>query len=363
MKPISLPFIFMSLFLIIGCSNNNDTPENEWPEPLGMYFPPLNGNEWESISMSELDWNEAVEQSLYDFLEENNTDAFIILKDGRMVVEKYFGDFDATQNHSWNSAAKTLTSMTVGIAQQEGFLSIDDPSSDYMGVGWSLLTPQQEQNITVKHHLTMTTGLDYTVENNFCTDKECLVYKGDPNTFWYYHNATYSLLDDIVAAATNQDFKTYFNSKVRDRIGMQGTWIKTGYLNLYFSTARSMARFGLLNLNEGNWETTAILEDQDYFTSAINSSQVLNPSYGYLYWLNGKNGFRLPESEELYSGKLIPSAPDDLYAGLGAFDQKLYVVPSQGLVIVRMGDAANSGEFGPTSFDNELWGKIKELID
>ncbi len=363
MKPISLPFIFMSLFLIIGCSHNNDTPENELPEPLGMYFPPLNGNEWESISMSELDWNEAAEQSLYDFLEENNTDAFIILKDGRMVVEKYFGDFDATQNHSWNSAAKTLTSMTVGIAQQEGFLSIDDPSFDYIGVGWSSLTPQQEQNITVKHHLTMTTGLDYTVENNFCTDKECLVYKGDPNTFWYYHNATYSLLDDIVAAATNQDFKTYFNSKVRDRIGMQGTWIKTGYLNLYFSTARSMARFGLLNLNEGYWETTAILEDQDYFTSAINTSQVLNPSYGYLYWLNGKNGFRLPESEELYPGKLIPSAPDDLYAGLGAFDQKLYIVPSQGLVIVRMGDAANSEEFGPTSFDNELWGKIKDLID
>lgn len=97
----------------------------------------------------------------------------------------------------------------------------------------------------------MTTGLDYTVENNFCTAKECLIYKDDPNTFWYYHNATYSLLDDIVTGAVNQDFGTYFNSKIRDKIGMQGIWIKTGYLNLYLSTARSMARFGLLNLNKG----------------------------------------------------------------------------------------------------------------
>ena len=363
MKLVSIPFIFISLFLIIGCSNDPDTPENELPKPLDMYFPPLNGNEWETISITQLDWNEAAEQSLYEFLEENNTDAFIILKDGRMVIEKYFGDFDATKNHSWNSAAKTLTSITVGIAQQEGFLDINNPSSDYMGVGWSSLTPEEEQNITVKHHLTMTTGLDYTVENNFCTDKECLIYKEAPNTFWYYHNATYSLLDDIVAEATNQDFNTYFSSKIRDRIGMQGSWIKTGFLNLYFSTARSMARFGLLNLNEGQWEDTIIWEDQAYFNQATTTSQVLNPSYGYLYWLNGKNGFRLPESEELYPGKLIPSAPDDLYAGLGAFDQKLYVVPSQGLVVVRMGDAANSEEFGPTSFDNELWDKIDDLIN
>ena len=363
MKPISFPIILITLFLVIGCSSDQDTPEIELPEPLGMYFPPLNGNEWETISITELKWDTAAEQPLYDFLEENNTDAFIILKDGRLVMEKYFGDFDASQNHSWNSAAKTLTSITVGIAQQEGFLSINNPSSDYLGVGWSSLTPQQEGNITVKHHLTMTTGLDYTVENNFCTEKVCLIYKGDPNFFWYYHNATYSLLDDLISGAVNQDFKTYFNNKVRDKIGMQGTWIKTGYLNLYFSTARSMARFGLLNLNKGKWQESTVLEDQTYFNQATTTSQNLNPSYGYLYWLNGKNGFRLPESEELYPGELIPSAPDDLYAGLGALDQKLYVVPSQGLVVVRMGDAANSTEFGPTSFDNELWGKINNLFD
>jgi CubicO group peptidase (beta-lactamase class C family) len=124
-----------------------------------------------------------------------------------------------------------------------------------------------------------------------------------------------------------------------------------------------MARFGLLNLNRGTWDTTPILEDQTFFTEATTSSQDLNPSYGYLYWLNGKTNYKIPGSEELYQGKLIPNAPDDLFAGLGAFDQKLYVVPSQGLVIVRLGDSADADELGPTTFDNNLWEKLNALIN
>ncbi len=363
MRSISVTFLLLIFYLVMGCSNDSDYNGNEIPLPTGMYFPPLEGDVWDTTTIEDLGWNKDATQPLYNFLEENSTDAFIILKNGRIVIEKYFGDFNATKNHSWNSAAKTLTSITVGIAQEEGHILIDNPSSDYLGVGWSSLAPEEEQSITVRNHLTMTTGLDYTIENNFCTDKECLVFKNDPNSFWYYHNAPYTILDNVVSGAVNQDFKDYFNSKIRDKIGMQGTWIKTGYLNLYFSTARSMARFGLLNLNKGKWDETTILGDQTYFSMATTTSQDFNPSYGYLFWLNGKSSFRLPESEESYPGKLIPLAPDDLFAGLGAFDQKLYVVPSKNLVVVRIGDAANTNELGPTSFDNELWGKINALIN
>ena len=124
-----------------------------------------------------------------------------------------------------------------------------------------------------------------------------------------------------------------------------------------------MARFGLLNLNKGIWEDTPIMTNMDYFNAMTTTSQELNPSYGYLWWLNGKSSYRIPGSEELFSGKLIPAAPDDLIAGLGANDQKLYVVPSMGLVIVRMGDAANESELGPTTFDNELWTQLNALME
>jgi len=358
-------FLISGLFLfccIMGCSKGNDDQVPIPPEET-LYFPPLNSEEWKTMSIEELEWNSSAEQPLYDFLETNKTEAFILLKNGKIVLEKYFGSFNATKNHSWNSAAKTLTAFTVGIAQKEGFLSIDNPSSDYMGTAWSSLSPEQEAQITVRNHLTMTTGLDFTGENSFCTDVECLIYKDEPNSFWYYHNAAYTLLDNIISGAVGKEYKEYFNEKIRDKIGMQGSWIKTGYLNLYFSNARSMARFGLLNLNKGIWDETPILNDPSYFTDMTTTSQELNKSYGYLWWLNGKSSFRIPGSEELFPGKLIPNAPDDLIAGLGAFDQKLYVVPSKGLVIIRMGDSANEDELGPTSFDNDLWEKINDLIN
>lgn len=354
-------FLALISFLSVSCSNDVEPA----PDPVDetLYFPPINSDTWETTSIQDLEWKSENEQVLYDFLEANGTDAFIILINGKIVIEKYFGDFTATLVHSWNSAAKTLTAFTAGIAQEEGLLSINNASSDYMGVGWSSLTPEQEQLITVKHHLTMTTGLDYTVPENFCTDKECFVYKNQPGTYWYYHQGAYTVLDNIITGAVNQEFKDYFNAKIRNKIGMQGSWIKTGYLNLYFSNARSMARFGLLNLNKGTWDETPILSDASYFNAMTNTSQDLNKSYGYLWWLNGKSSYKVPTSEELFSGKLIPSGPDDLIAGLGAFDQKLYVIPSKKMVIVRMGDSAEEGELGPTDFDNELWIRINALIN
>jgi len=360
-------FGILILLLLISTSCSTDaTSEEDISDGADLesklYFPPLTGSEWETISMEELKWDASAEPALTTFLETTNTDAFIILKNGRIVMEKYFGDFDETTPHSWNSAAKTLTSLTVGIAQQEGYLDINQPSSTYMGTGWSSLTTEQESNITVRHHLTMTTGLDYGVPESACTDKECFLYKNEPETFWYYHQGAYTVLDNIVSGAVNQEFTSYFNSKIRNKIGMGGTWVQLNYLNLYFSPARSMARFGLLNLNKGVWDKTPILKDADYFTEATTTSQNLNPSYGYLYWLNSKSTYKIPGSEELFEGKLIPNAPDDLIAGLGAFDQKMYIVPSKGLVIVRMGESGGEDELGPTTYDNELWGFINALM-
>ncbi|MEJ1223959.1 serine hydrolase domain-containing protein [Sediminicola sp. 1XM1-17] len=366
MKTNSLPLYLLVILTLMACSKDTEPdtvaiPEPE-PEKQLLYFPPIGGDTWETTSLEDLEWDETQVAPLYTFLKDNGTKAFIILKDGKIVLEQYFNGFSATENHTWNSAAKTLTAFTVGLALEEKLLSLEDSSSKYMGLEWSLLTPEQEQKISIKHHLTMTTGLDFKVTNSFCTDQECLLYKNEPNTFWYYHNAPYTLLDEIISGAVQQEFKTYFNSKIRDKIGMQGTWIKTGYLNLFFSNARSMARFGLLNLNEGTWDETPILSNKEYFKAMTTSSQAMNPSYGYLWWLNGKSSFRIPGSEESFPGKLIPDAPDDLVAGLGANDQKLYVVPSKGLVIVRMGDAAKGSELGPTTFDNDLWIRLNTLI-
>ena len=358
-----LPYFFLiAIIFFFSCSSNDDTtnPDSVTDE---LYFPPLNSDIWETLTVSELGWNESALQPLLNFVESKGTKAFLILKNGKMIVEWYGNGEDKDSNLAWNSAAKTLVAFTTGIAQEEGYLSINESSNTYLGKGWSNLTAQQEDNITIWNHLTMTTGLDYTVLNNNCTDPNCFIYKNEPGSFWYYHNGVYTILHDIVSGALGGDFNSYFNDKLKNKIGMQGAWIPFGYFKLYYSNARSMARFGLLNLNKGVWDNTVVLNDSGYFNAMTNTSQDLNKAYGYLWWLNGKDSFRGPGLTLEFQGTLIPNAPADLIAGLGKNDQKMYIVPSQNLVIIRMGDDAGEALLGPSSFDNDLWGEINKLIN
>ena len=124
-----------------------------------------------------------------------------------------------------------------------------------------------------------------------------------------------------------------------------------------------MARFGLLLLNKGKWDQTPILSDTNYFNSQINTSQNFNLSYGYLTWLNGKASRMVPTLQTIFPGMLIPNAPADMYCALGKNDQKIYVVPSQNLVVIRMGNAAGGSSLAVSGFDNELWGKLKTIIN
>jgi hypothetical protein len=71
----------------------------------------------------------------------------------------------------------------------------------------------------------------------------------------------------------------------------------------------------------------------------------------------------LPGLQLQFNGTLIPNAPSDMYAALGKNDQKIYVVPSMKMVIIRMGEVANPDNptFALSGFDNELWDKINDL--
>lgn len=349
---------------LLACSGTDDSVDETTDDLIAadeLYFPPVNSSEWKTTSLTELNWNETAVTELNTFLSETNTEAFLILKDGKIVIENYYNGAASDDFQPWNSAGKTLTAFTVGIAQREGLLDIQDSTSEYLGAGWTDMTAEEESNIKLFHQLTMTSGGDYTVENTACHDPECLQYLDDPGSVWYYHNAFYTLLQPVLDTASPTDFRTYFSETLRDKIGMNGSWITLGYNNVYFSSARSMARFGLLNLNEGAWEDEQLIPTS-YFEAMTNTSQELNKSYGYLWWLNGKVSYRLPQTTIEFSGMLIPNAPSDLIAGLGKDDQKLFVVPSEQLVIIRMGGSGGSDLLGPSGYDNELWEKINALI-
>ncbi len=355
-------FTLLAIFLFVNLLNTIAQTTN-------LYFPPTAGTTWQTLSPASQNFCPDRIDSLYNFLEAKNTKSFMLLKDGKIVLEKYFSTFTQDSAWYWASAGKSLTAFLVGQAQEEGLLSIQDKTSDYLGTGWTAAPPDKEALITLRHQLTMTSGLDDTFiptptqpDPNTCTDPVCLNYLTDAGTRWAYHTGAYRLLQDVVAEASGMTINQFTKSHVLDRTGMKGFWLQ----DVFYSKTRDMARFGLLTLAKGRWGSDTLLHDQAYFNAMTHTAQDFNKSYGYLWWLNGQSSFMVPALPIVFPGKLIPNAPDDMIAALGKNDQKIHVVPSKGWVVVRMGNAAeNTGPGGgtvPIQFDNALWGYLNQLV-
>jgi CubicO group peptidase (beta-lactamase class C family) len=326
-----------------------------------LYFPPAGPN-WETLDpVADLNWCPEKLDTLRQFLGDVNTKGFMILKDGRIAVEWYFGSFTRDSIWYWASAGKSLTATLVGIAAQEGLVDLDAPSATYLGPDWSACGLATEAQITVRHHLSMSTGLDDGAPNSDCTDPGCLQCLAPPGSRWAYHNAPYTLLESVVANASGQTLNGFFATRLGNKIGALGLYLPIGFNRVFFSRTRDMARFGLLIQAGGTWNGVPVLSDTAYYQAMINTSQPHNLSYGYLWWLNGKGQYMVPGLQLKINQDLIPAAPKDLFAGLGKDDQKVYIVPSQGLVVVRLGESA--GGFNPalSGFDSQLWEKIGDL--
>tara|TARA_R110002049_G_scaffold226185_2_gene398185 strand:+ start:14808 stop:15878 length:1071 start_codon:yes stop_codon:yes gene_type:complete len=350
-------FLFL-LSILVFCCASKDNPNEPEPENT-IYFPSINSDIWETKSMSDLGWNESELQPLLDFLEVKNTKSFIILHNGKIVVEHYMNGHTKTTPWYWASAGKTLTSTVSGIAQDEGLLDINHKVSDYLGTSWTSTALEKENLITCKNLLSMNSGLDDSLGDDVAPEN--LQYVADAGSRWAYHNV-YVKMQDVVATSSNQTWNNYFNTKLRDKLGMTGTWIQISGLSVYWSNTRSMARFGLMVYAKGKWKNMQIVSE-GYLNEATNTSQNINQAYGYLWWLNGKSSYHLPKTQFEFNGELIPNAPEDMYAALGKNDQKIYVVPSKKLVVIRMGNAADGGNFALSNFDNDLWEKINVLVD
>lgn len=348
LKFLFLPVLFLLADAKPACSQN-------------LYFPPLSTTQpWDTLSGSSLGWCVNYVDSLYDFLDQNNTKGFILLKDGKIVLEKYFGTFTADSLWYWASAGKTLTAFLIGKAQEENYLQITDSTHKYLGPGWTSCSLTQEEKITIWHQLTMTSGFDDAVPDPYCTADTCLICLTGAGLRWAYHNAPYTLLDGVLGNATGQSLNSYTNSRLKIKTGISGLWLPLGYNNVYFSNVRSMARYGLLAQNHFIWQNDTLLFDSAFKNQMVNTSQLLNRAYGYLWWLNGKSTFMVPGSQFVFPGWLAPDAPEDMIAALGKDGQVLSISKSNGLVYARMGNSPT----GPVPFTicNDIWKFLNQII-
>lgn len=363
MKYLKLIFISYVAFLISSCAE----AQRLAPAASNLYFPPSESSLWDKQSVSELGWDGVKFAEFLAWLPTQDTRAFIILKDGKIVVEEYWGDkltsmgkMDQNSYWYWASAGKTLTATLVGIAENQKLLNTSDRTQQYLGEGWTSLTNKQERDIELIHQLTMTTGLDDGVSSLDDISPASLTFLAEAGKRWAYHNAPYTLLEKVVQNAAGKSFQKYFEDNLGSKIGMKGFWQQTGANNVFYSDARSFARFGLLLQAHGNWNGDQIWSG-DFFVKLSQSSQVLNRSYGYLTWLNGKSSYMLPQSQTICPGMLVPNAPADMYQAMGKNGQLLMVIPSEGLVIVRMGGAGDNS-LVPFLLIRDIWERLGSVI-
>lgn len=328
-----------------------------------LYFP--TADKWETVEPSSVGWKRTELNAAVDFAMTRRSSGVVILHRGRILSERYQSpgprslryrgmlhgkDRDGRVIEDVASVQKSVASILVGIAQAKGLVRIDDPVDKYLGAGWSHASPAQEKQITVKHLISMSTGLS-----------DGLQYVDPPGTKWRYNTNAYCLCVTAIAAVSQMTPNELTKAWLTDRVGMKDSrWIErrlakasipeTNRLG-FATTARDLARFGLLVLGRGQWGNAVVHSDHKYLSAALSPSQQMNPAYGYLWWLNGQTATL--SGQRRVRGPLNSEAPTDLVAALGALGRKCYVVPSLGVVVTRLGD--NPEVVGQTKFDVEFW--------
>ena len=289
------------------------------------------------LPIEDFDWSDfsyevgGVEFSLDDYMVNNHTGGLLVIKDGELLLERYgFGNDQETLWISF-SVSKSVTSMLLGAAIQEGYInSVDDPVTDYL----PRLRGTSYDAVRIRDVLQMASGVEW---NEDYTDlkSDVATYPSDrmidiqrylgtkprvatAGEKFNYNTAETDLVGAIVRAAIGNNLATYLENVMWQPFGMEfdANWGTHGNggerggccMNI---TLRDYGRIGLFALNEGQLpDGSRVLPDSWMAESAMPSSG--NPGYGYLWWLNN----------------------DETYRAQGIFGQGIYVKPQSSLVIV-----------------------------
>ena len=305
--------------------------------------------------------------NLLDYLRNHNSTGFLVVQDGKVLMEKnwpappddrqfsIFVHGKTTQGALLEDVAsqqKSFVAVLVAVAMDKGLIDVEKPVSEYLGTGWSKATPEQETKIRVLDVLTMSSGLN---------DK--FGYEAPAGTAFFYNTPVYAVTKRILEAAANQPLDTITREWLTEPVGMKHTaWRKrpaalasVGNDTGLVTTPRDIAQFGLMILHDG------IASDGKRVVTEANLEAMFtpaptNPAYARLWWLNN-GAYRVNAQGERKDGPLIPAAPADTVAAFGFLERRLYVVPSRKLVVVRTGAAA-----GDKEFDQQLWLRMNKVI-
>lgn len=315
--------------------------------------------------------NNAAESELFEYLIQNNTSSFLVLEKGEILLEEEFevqkklepqslmffnllrhGFVKNRSQEDVASIQKSFVSILIGIAQQKGLLDINKAVTSYIGK-WTLLTQEKENLITIRNLLTMTSGLDVDFK-----------YDAQPGSKWSYNSRAYSQLIYVLEKTSGLQINELSSQWLFDELEMKETFWKERKKGLtgfpkdsakygLVTTAKDLLKFGEFILNGGEVGTNHVISDIDFFDDTFSKSQNMNEAYGYLWWLNNSKTHMTWE-KNISSGNLFSKAPEETILALGAGGRVLAIVPSEEMVLVRLGSFPND-----PNFYNNLWEYIQ----
>jgi CubicO group peptidase (beta-lactamase class C family) len=288
------------------------------------------------------------------------TRAIVVLRDGEIVAEQYAPGFDAAMPLPGWSMAKSVLNALIGILVGQNRLSLQDKA---LLPEWPPTDPRAA--ITIEDLLRMRSGLKFSeVYSDFSSDViEMLFNQPDtagyaarqpldfaPGTTWSYASGTSNILSAIVRRVVGD--REYWNWPSRalfEPLGMSsgilepdasGTFVCSSFM---LATARDWARFGELFLHDGVWNGQRILPEGWVAYSTTPTPQSPAGNFGAHWWL---------KLQTEIGGDTAAAArlPADTFFAIGHEAQTLTVIPSQRLVVVRLGmsiyiDAWNQAQF------------------
>jgi CubicO group peptidase (beta-lactamase class C family) len=294
--------------------------------------------------------------------EAGRSSCLVVTRHGAVVDERYWqGATAETPREAW-SVTKSVTSTLVGIARDDGVLDLDDRASDTIAE-WRG-TPSED--VTIEDLLANDSGRHWDLTTDYvamalgASDKTAfsvgLGQDAPPGEVWAYNNAAIQTLDAVLEAATGRAPADFARTRLFEPIGMAHSALSTDpagntltFMGLQ-TTCLDLARFGSLALRGGAWDGEQVVSAEYVGRATGAPSTPLNAAYGLLWWLNREGPIGSPVlattgrgGQAIVHGQLVPGAPEDAFWALGLWDQVVAVLPSEGVVAVRMGDPPPAG--------------------
>lgn len=277
-----------------------------------------------------------------EYMENYETRAFLVIKNDSIVYEKYWDGFsDTTWSNSF-SMAKSLVSLCVGVALNEGLIqSLDDPMANYL----EMFDTPKKNHITIRHMLSMSSGMNYSESylnpfgfaakanygqhlyallSEYCANEE-------PGKYFKYQSGDTQSLAFLIKAVSGKSLSDYFSEKIWSQIGAKrdALWSLDREQGdekafcCFNANARDFARIGRLMLQNGKFMGKSLI-DSSYVQLAVQAADLLelsgdkNRRYGYQWWLGD------------FHNRAV-------FYARGINGQYIFCIPSENMIVVRLG--------------------------